>query len=358
MTATLSPSPSPAPARSPLRWLPRPRPRPRVAVAVLGTLLVLVLTTLAALSLGDRATPPGELWQALRGHGAENTLYAVHEVRLPRIVLALAVGAAFGVAGGIGQSVLRNPLASPDVLGVSAGASAAAVGVIAVGSLGGPIGLVPIPVAALAGGLGAAGLIALLARDGAVRGRRLLLVGIGLSAALTGVTQYLLTLIDVHDAQRSAVWLTGSLNARGWAEAAPVLAGCALLIPAALALAHTNRALLFGDDVATGWGVRTGRARGTLLAVAVCLAALATSAGGPIAFVALVSGQVARRLARVPDIPPLLSALTGALIVLAADTAARTALPVQLPVGVLTALVGAPYLLYLLQRRRGTRGAA
>jgi iron complex transport system permease protein len=226
------------------------------------------------------------------------------------------------------------------------------VAVIAAGALGGPVGLVPVPLAALAGGLAAAALVAVLAADGALRGRRVLLVGIALSTALTGVTQYLLTRIDVYDAQRAATWLTGSLNARGWDEAAPVAAGLAVLLPVVLVLAHSNRALLFGDDLVTAWGVRGGRVRVTLLVAAVCLAALATSAAGPVAFVALVSGQAARRVARVPDIPPLLAGLTGALVVLVADTVARTALPVQLPVGVLTALVGAPYLLYLLQRRR------
>lgn len=337
--------------------LPRLRPRRRVIVATAVTAAVLLVVCVAALSLGDRFTGPAELLSALAGRGEENTVYAVTTVRLPRTVLAIVVGAAFGLAGGLSQSVLRNPLASPDVLGISAGASAAVVAVIAIGSLGGPVGIVPTPLAAMAGGLGAAALIALLARDHALRGRRILLVGIAISAALTGVTQYLLTRIDVYDAQRSVAWLTGSLNARGWDDAVPVAIGLAILLPAALVLAHTNRALLFADDVAASWGVRTGPSRVVLVVIAVCLAALATAAAGPVAFVALVAGQVARRVARVPDIPPLLSALTGALIVLVADTLARTALPFQLPVGVLTALVGAPYLLYLLQRRPHTRGA-
>lgn len=336
--------------------LPRPRPRRRVVAAVLGAWLFLAVVSVVALSLGDEPTSPPALWAALQGRGPENTVYAVLDVRLPRVVLAVVVGAAFGVSGGLSQSVLRNPLASPDVLGISAGASVAVVAVIAIGSLGGPVGIVPVPAAALAGGLAAAALIALLARDGALRGRRILLVGIALSAALTALTQFLLTRIDVYDAQRSAAWLTGSLNARGWDEATPVLVGAALLVPAALVLAHTNRALLFEDDVVAGWGVRPGRARATLLVIAVCLAALATSAAGPVAFVALVSGQVARRLAAVPDIPPLLAGAAGASLVLVADTVARTALPFQLPVGVLTGLFGAPYLLYLLQRRRSTRG--
>lgn len=332
--------------------LPRVRPRRRVVVTTVTTAILLALLTALALSLGDESTSPSALWQALGGNGPENTVYAVREVRLPRVVLALVVGVAFGIAGGLSQGVLRNPLASPDVLGIAAGASVGVVAVIAAGALGGAIGAVPIPLAALVGGLAAAALIALLAADGSLRGRRVLLVGIAMSTALTGVTQYLLTRIDVYDAQRSAVWLTGSLNARGWDEAAPVAAGLLVLVPVVLVLAHSNRALIFDEDLVTAWGVRGNRVRVTLLVVSVSLAALATSAAGPVAFVALVSGQVARRVARVPDIPPLLAGLTGALIVLGADTVARTALPVQLPVGVLTALVGAPYLLYLLQRRR------
>jgi iron complex transport system permease protein len=355
--AAPSPAVPPHPRPRPMsRLRPRLRPRRQVLLAVLGTGLLLAVACTVALSLGDEATSPQALWQALRGSGAENTVYAVREVRLPRVVLALVVGAAFGVAGGLSQSVLRNPLASPDVLGVSAGASTAVVGVIAIGSLGGPVGIVPIPVAALVGGLLAAGMIAVLALDGALRGRAILLVGISLSTALTGVTQYLLTRIDIYDAQRSAVWLTGSLNARGWDEAIPVALGLVLLLPLALMLAHVNRALLFEDEVAAGWGVRTAHTRVTLLVISVALASLATAAAGPVAFVALVSGQVARRLGAVPDIPPVLAAVTGALVVVVADTVARTGLPFQLPVGVLTALVGAPYLLYLLQRRRRTNG--
>ena len=340
------------------RLLPVWRPRGRVVAVTVAALVLLLVVAVIALSTGDRFTPPGELLPALLGSADENTVYAVREVRLPRVVLAVVTGIAFGVAGGLSQSVLRNPLASPDVLGIGAGASAAVVAVIAIGSLGGPVGILPTPVAALIGGFAAAAIVALLARDGSLRGARILLVGIALSTALTGLTQYLLTRMDVNDAQAAAAWITGSLNARGWSEAIPVLIGIVILLPLALGLARTNRALLFDDEVASAWGIRTGAARLLLVAIAVCLAALATSAAGPVAFVALVSGQVARRAARVPDIPPLLAGLVGALIVLVADTVARTVLPFPLPVGVLTAVVGAPYLLYLLQRGRRPGGAA
>ncbi|GGO63901.1 iron ABC transporter [Microbacterium nanhaiense] len=335
----------------------RIRPRASVARAIAAAALVLLVVAVVAMSVGDRATNPAELVRALFGSGEENVVYAVREVRLPRVVLAVVVGAAFGIAGGISQGVLRNPLASPDVLGVSAGASVAAVGVMAIGALGGPIGLVPIPVAALVGGFGAAALIAALGFGAGFRGRSLLLVGIALSTALTGITQYLLTRMDVAGAQSAASWLTGSLNARGWDDAAPVLIGVAVVVPIVLILGHSARALIFEDDLTRNWGINGSAVRVALLACSVSLAALATSAGGPIGFVALVSGQVARRAARVADIPPILSGLIGAIIVLVADTASRTVFPVQLPVGVLTAIVGAPYLLYLLQRPRRGRGA-
>lgn len=340
-----------------MRILPRLRPRTRVVRAIVSGALLLLVVSAVALSLGDRVTNPVDLWHALQGTGAENIVYAVQEVRLPRVALAVLVGAAFGMAGGLSQGVLRNPLASPDVLGISAGASVGAVAVIAAGALGGPIGVVPIPVAALVGGLLAAVVIAALASDRALRGRRILLVGIAVSTALMGVTQYLLTSIDVNDAQRSTAWLTGSLNARGWDEAMPVAIGLCAALPVVLVLAHDGRALLFGDDLATGWGVRTGRVRVVLLLTAVCLAALATSAAGPVAFVALASGQIARRIAGVPDIPPILAAIVGAATVLVADTVARTALPYPVPVGVLTAVFGAPYLLHLLQQGRPRKGA-
>ncbi|GGF41571.1 iron ABC transporter [Microbacterium sorbitolivorans] len=335
----------------------RLKPRASVALAIAIASLVLLAVATVAMSVGDRPTAPADLVRALFGSGEENVIYAVREVRLPRVVLALVVGAAFGIAGGLSQGVLRNPLASPDVLGVSAGASVAAVGVMAIGSLGGPIGIVPIPVAALLGGFGAAALIALLGFGVGFRGRSLLLAGIALSTALTGITQYLLTRMDVSGAQSAAAWLTGSLNARGWADALPVIVGVAIVVPIVLILGHSARALIFEDDLTRNWGINGSVVRVALLACSVSLAALATSAGGPIGFVALVSGQVARRAARVADIPPILSGLIGAIIVLVADTAARTVFPVQLPVGVLTAIVGAPYLLYLLQRPRRGKGA-
>jgi len=335
----------------------RLKPRASVVVAILVAALLLATVVTVALSVGDRATNPVDLVRALFGFGEENVVYAVREVRLPRVFLALVVGAAFGIAGGISQGVLRNPLASPDVLGVSAGASVGAVGVMAVGALGGPIGVIPVPIAALIGGFGAAALIAILGFGAGFRGRSMLLVGIAISTALTGITQYLLTRMDVAGAQSAAAWLTGSLNARGWGDTLPVLIGAAMIVPIVLMLGHSARALIFEEDLTTNWGIRGSVVRVTLLVCSVALAALATSAAGPVGFVALVSGQLARRAARVADIPPILSGIVGALIVLVADTLARTVFPVQLPVGVLTAIVGAPYLLYLLQRPRRGRGA-
>ena len=335
----------------------RLKPRASVVVAISIAAFLLVIAAVVALSVGDRATNPIALIHALFGHGEENVVYAVQEVRLPRVALALVVGAAFGVAGGISQGVLRNPLASPDVLGVSAGASVGAVGVMAIGALGGPVGILPVPVAALIGGFGAAALIAILGFSAGFRGRSMLLVGIAISTALTGITQYLLTRMDVSGAQSAASWLTGSLNARGWGETLPVVIGVVVIVPIVLILGHSARALIFEEDLTTNWGINGSVIKVALLVCSVSLAALATSAAGPVGFVALVSGQLARRAARVADIPPILSGLVGALIVLVADTLARTVFPVQLPVGVLTAIVGAPYLLYLLQRPRRGRGA-
>jgi iron complex transport system permease protein len=252
------------------------------------------------------------------------------------------------------SSVVRNPLATPDVVGVTAGASAAAVGVLLAGW---PM---PLPLAALGGGLLVAVLVGALSwRDG-FTGPRLVLVGIGLGAAASALTSFLLVRAEITEAQRAVVWLTGSLNGRGWEHVRPVGLAVLVLGPLALVLGRSLSGLRLGDDVARGLGVRVTPARVGLVAVAVALAAVATSSAGPIAFVALVAPQIALRLARTPGPPLAASAAAGALLVVAADLVARRGLSVtglasaELPVGAVTALVGSPVLLWLL--RRSTRG--
>lgn len=320
------------------------RPGAVAALAAAGA----AVTVVAALAVGDYPIPLGDVLAALAGAPTPGrTGYVVTGLRLPRALGAVAVGACFGLAGALFQRLARNALASPDVIGVNAGAAVAAVVVIVVLD-GGPAAIV---VGALAGGLGAAAAIYLLAYRSGVTGYRLILVGIGITAMLTAATTYLLTVAEVYTAERAAVWLAGSLAGRSWPHVLPVLGALALLVPVALGLARALRALELGDDLATALGVRAERARAALLLTGVGLAAVATAAAGPIAFVALVAPQIARRLVGGRGLALLPAAACGALLLGAADLLARRLFaPVELPVGVLTAVLGGPVLLVLLAR--------
>lgn len=330
------------------------RVRRRARVVALALALVAAAVFLLALSVGTATVSLPDVLSTLAGQGSSATDYVVLERRLPRALTALLVGAAFGLSGAVLQSLLDNPLASPDVIGISAGAGAAAV--TAITAFGASAS--GVAAAALAGALLTAALMYVLAwRDG-VTGHRLVLVGIGLAAILLSVVSYLMTRSRVTSAQDALVWLTGSLNGSGWDQVAPLAVALALLFPATAAGARALDLIAFGDDTARGLGVPVPRARLWLLVCAVALAGVATAAAGPISFVALLAAPIGRRLARDGGPALLPSALVGAVIVTAADFAAQhtPGLP-QVPVGVLTGAIGAPYLLFLLARmNRGGHG--
>ncbi len=318
-------------------------------VLAVSAVLALVTTGVGAVSLsvGDFPIPVSEVVAAVLGLGESDAHFIVHTLRLPRLLTAVLVGAAFGLSGAIFQSLARNPLASPDIIGVNAGAALAALVVIVV--LDGAATMVS--VGSLGGALATAAAIYLLAYRRGVTGYRLVLVGIGVTAVLTSATSYLLTQADIFDAQRATVWLTGSLNGRGWEHVRPVVAVLAALVPVTFAMGRQLRLLQLGNDAARGLGARVERARGGLLFVAVVLAAVATASAGPVAFVALVAPQIASRLVGGghPALGP--AALTGAAVVVLADLVGRRAFaPIEMPVGIITAVVGAPYLLWLLAR--------
>lgn len=324
--------------------------RSRAVVVSAVLLLACVAVLLVSVSVGDFAVPLREVLPALVGRGAPDADFIVTTLRLPRALTAVLVGSLFGLSGAVFQSLARNPLASPDIIGVTAGASTAAVFVVVSGSALGLSLPVPLPLAALLGGLLSTAAVYLLAYRNSLSAYRLVLVGIGVSAVLTSVTSFLLTRGEIYDVQQATVWLTGSLNGRGWGEVVPLTAAAAVLVPVLLLLGRQLRALQLGDDAARGTGVAVERSRGALVLVAVGCACVATAAAGPVAFVAFVAAPVARRLVRAP-VTLVPAALTGALLVLAADLLARTAFsPTELPVGIVTGLVGAPYLLWLLAR--------
>jgi len=310
----------------------------------------------AAVLLGSYTVTVPDLWRVLAAHlsGAPRiptVSFMVMELKLPRAVTGAMVGAAFGLSGALFQTLLRNPLASPDVIGISYGASAAAVTAIIVFGASGAA----VSGAALAGALAVALLIYAISRRGTggsgAAGGRLILAGVGIAAALQTVVSFLMTRSDIRTAADALVWLNGSLNSAGWERAGVLAAALLALVPAAAALARPLRMVELGDDAAAGLGVRVGATRLGVVVVGVALAACATAAAGPVAFVAFLAGPISRRLTRRTSLPA--AALTGMLIVLSADFLAANLAPLLLagtvlPVGVVTGALGAPFLLWLL----------
>ncbi|MFJ7272669.1 FecCD family ABC transporter permease [Streptomyces sp. NPDC099050] len=325
----------------------------RRALAVGALLLVLVAATAVLLiGTGDFDIAPWDVVQTLLGNGTPAHEFIVNDLRLPRVLVGLLVGAALGMAGAVFQSVSRNPLGSPDVLGFGYGSAVGALLVIVLfhGGAG------EVAFGALVGGLVAGIAVYLLAYKQGIHGYRLVLVGIGASAMLVAVIQYLLTKAQLVEATRAMVWLTGSLAGRDWAQVWPLLATCAVLFPLVLGQSRALRMIEMGDDAAYAVGVRVERTRLLLMVAAILLTTAASAAAGPISFVALAAPQLARRLTRSPGASPLTGALMGALLLLVSDWAAQRAFGAdQLPVGVVTGLVGGCYLLWLLvtERRAG-----
>jgi iron complex transport system permease protein len=331
--------------------------RPRHLVVVVAALAAALAVAVVSAGVGDFSVAPSRVLAVLVGGGERREELVVYTIRLPRILVALLVGVALGVSGAVVQTTARNSLASPDLLGITAGASVGAVGVIVLGGDGGTVsGLldtVGVPAGALVGGLLAAALVLLIIRRTGSGGLQPILVGVGVSALLGGLVSWMMVDASINDAARANVWLTGSLNGRSWGELWPLLLVVLVCLPLLVPLSTRLGAIDLGADVARGLGVSMLRTQGALLVLAVLLASVTTAAAGPIAFVALVSPHLAR-LASGASRPPLAaSAAIGALLVVSSDLIARTVLaPIQVPVGAITALVGAPFLLWLLIRTR------
>lgn len=311
------------------------------------TLLVITGATLAvfALTLGAAALPAHRALLALVGLGDTKDLFIVHQLRLPRLLTALLSGAAFGLAGALFQSTLRNPLASPDILGIASGASLGAVFLMLGAGLTG--------IAVSAGAFFGASIIAVLIwafawRQG-LHSIRFVLVGIGLAYLASSILAWLLASADQRDAATALVWTVGSVADVRGTELTILACGVSILAVGVALVARWQGPLSLGDDYAQGLGIQTNKARITTLLVAVGLVALATSVVGPLAFVALVAPAIARRLLDDGSAALGASMATGAVLVLAADIIAQHGLlGVAAPTGIVTGLVGAPYLLWLL----------
>ncbi|MFE6157678.1 FecCD family ABC transporter permease [Streptomyces sp. NPDC056486] len=358
VTPDSSPAPSPAPSFRTYRLALPPVSgilRPRLMALSAGLAVAGFLLFCWGLSFGDYPIAFADVVRALVGSGDPGTVLVVEELRLPRALVGLFAGVAFGVSGALFQTMTRNPLASPDMIGLTQGSGTAVVAGIVLGWDGGlgtqTLGLLGALVTALV-------VYALAWRRGAT-GYRIILVGIGVAWICTSATDYLVAKGGRFQAQAALGWLVGNLNGRTWGQVGPLAIALAVLLPTALLLGRLLRTLQLGDDVATGLGTRVQPVRLAVLLTGVGLVAFATASAGPVAFVALAAPQITQRLARTAWPPTLASGLAGAVMVLGSDLIARTLVSgTELPVGIVTGVLGAPILLWLLARanRAGSGG--
>lgn len=318
----------------------------RARSVTVGTVvgLVVVVLSVFSLALGTYSLSPGQVLAVFAGGGQGLDRTVVMEWRLPRTLAAIALGGFLAVAGALFQTVTRNPLASPDILGLSNGALTGMLLTLTLVSTQWPV----LTVGAVLGGLVTGAVIWALAHRGGVQGFRLIVIGIGVAAMLASANTWMLLQVELETAMFASAWGAGSLNG---VTAGPVAGAVACGVPLLLALVALTprlRQLDLGDDVATATGARPSRVRTLALLIGVLLVSIATAVIGPIAFVALAAPQVARRLARTPYLSLTLSALVGALLLLASDLLAQHLLPVAVPAGVVTVSVGGLYLVVMI----------
>lgn len=323
------------------------RRRRLVVAAALGAVL---LVAIVSLSIGDYPLAPADLWRTLWGGGDRVESYVVFQVRAPRLVMALVVGASLGVAGALLQSLLGNPLASPDLLGISGGAGAAAVFGILILGVSGPL----LAVIAFGGGIAVAAFLLLAGRHRSDGGYRLILAGVGVAFLCVAITNYLMVRAKVELAQAALIWLTGSLSSTPWWNVVIVIAVAVLAIPAVVACARWLPLTQMGAPTAASLGVRSSTVRLVTVLTAVLLTAVTCAFAGPIAFIALCAPAIARPLLGHGAIGVGTSAAIGAALLAAADLIAQFALPgISVPVGVVTGAIGAVFLLWLLATSKG-----
>lgn len=322
---------------------------PRVIVVGSIAAALLLAIIVASLFIGTSKLSLAELMAVFSGDARPSLTRSVLGRRLPRALTAALVGALLGMSGAAFQSLSRNPLGSPDIIGFTSGAAAGAVTQIIV--FGG--GIVATAAAAVTGGIATAILVYVLARrDGVTGGLRLVLVGIGVGAVMSALTSLLIARADVDQALLAQLWTSGSLIGRGWPHVWATLAAFAVVFPLLAWLARSLALIEMGDESAHSVGVPVERTRFAALVIAVIAAAAATAAAGPIAFIAFAAGQIARRLAPVPGVLLGLAAIVGAVLLALADLLAQNLdVGLRTPVGLVTSVLGGLYLLWLLARR-------
>ncbi|KZS43959.1 iron ABC transporter [Paenibacillus glucanolyticus] len=316
---------------------------------ILVTSLLAVLACLlccAMLLLGNTIYPIQDVIRALSGEQIKGVSFAVSTIRLPRMLAGLFAGFAFGVAGFTFQTMLRNPLANPNVIGITSGSSAAAVFCIVILHANGAV----VSLAAVIAGLATVLFIYVLSRGKVFSIGRLILIGIGIQAMLDAVISYLLLVSSEKDVPSALRWLTGSLNGSQLQELPPLVITVIICSPIVIMLSKHLIILELGEQTASSLGVDTDKTRIALIVSSVCMVAIATATTGPIAFVSFLAGPIAKRLVGAGSSNALPAGLVGVNLVLAADLIGQFAFEYRFPVGIITGLLGAPYLIFLLIR--------
>ncbi|AIQ61557.1 FecCD family ABC transporter permease [Paenibacillus borealis] len=323
------------------------RRRQRRGILVTSLLAVLALILCCAmLLLGNTIYPVADVIRALSGEELKGVSFAVNIIRLPRMLAGLFAGFAFGIAGYTFQTMLRNPLANPNVIGITSGSSAAAVYCIVMLHASGAV----ISLASVIAGLATVLLIYVLSRGKTFSIGRLILIGIGLQAMLDAVISYLLLISSEKDVPSAIRWLTGSLNGSQMRELPPLVIIVMICTPIIMLLGKHLSILELGEQSATSLGVSTDKTRIALIVSSVCMVAIATATTGPIAFVSFLSGPIAKRLVGTGSSNLLPAGLVGVNLVLVSDLIGQFAFEYRFPVGIITGLLGAPYLIFLLIR--------
>ncbi|PAD26576.1 iron ABC transporter [Niallia circulans] len=324
------------------------RTKRRRRFIIMTSLLAIIAFALCCmmLMLGNTIYPVGDVISVLLGEQVKGASFAVGTIRFPRMVAGVFAGFAFGISGHVFQTMLRNPLANPNVIGITAGSSAAAVFCIIVLHASSTF----VSIASIIGGLATVLVIFLLSKGTSFSIGRLILIGIGIQAMLNAVISYLLLIGQHHDVPTAMRWLSGSLNGVKMENLYPLMITVLLLAPIIILLRKRLDMLELGEQTAASLGVNTDRTRVVLVISSVLIIALATATTGPIAFVAFLSGPIAKRLVGIGFSSVIPAGLVGIILVLASDLIGQFAFVARYPVGVITGILGAPYLIMLLIR--------
>ncbi|MGN8646062.1 FecCD family ABC transporter permease [Gracilibacillus sp. HCP3S3_G5_1] len=324
----------------------------KTGLLLIGLILAIIVTLFISLNTGTMRIAPLDVWKTIMGQGSEQSQLILFDFRLPRMVIALLIGAGMAISGAILQGVTHNDLADPGILGINSGAGFAVVLYIYL-TQGSPTAQVFIlPLAALAGATIAAVLIYLISWKNGVSPIRLILVGIGINAAFSALIIVYQLKMDPDNFTQATIWLSGNIAGTDWSYTLALLPWIVILLPITFYKAGTLDALHLGDDTAQGLGTHVERERMLLLFIAVALAGASVAVGGAIAFLGLVIPHLARKLVGARHQHMLItSALLGALLLLVADTLGRNILaPSEIPVGLIVSLIGGSYFIYLLMK--------